>query len=252
MILYFSGTGNSLAIARQLAERLNERVMSLYEAARLDLTQEKQVGLVFPTYNLTAPKAVRDLVPQLHVSPDAYVWIVITCGAQTNNAIWAVRRLLRKQGVRVNYCHKIRVPDSSALAFGRNPNDQVWKFEKYASRLQNIGDELVAQKKTLHFAGFDPFGWLMSLPRLERKIGNMTQPHVDEQKCIGCGICAKVCPQENIVLTAEKATIADKCTWCLSCVHFCPQQAVQLNGRQITKEFQYHHPQVKLKDMIKR
>ena len=37
MILYFSGTGNSLAVARQLAERLNEPLMPLINAAGHDL-----------------------------------------------------------------------------------------------------------------------------------------------------------------------------------------------------------------------
>ena len=51
MILYFSATGNSLAVARQLAERLNERLMPLTEAFQLDLTNEKRIGIVFPTYD---------------------------------------------------------------------------------------------------------------------------------------------------------------------------------------------------------
>ena len=41
-----------------------------------------------------------------------------------SNAVWSVRRMLREKGVSVSYCNKIRVPDSSALAFGRNPNNQ--------------------------------------------------------------------------------------------------------------------------------
>ena len=259
MILYFSGTGNSLAIARRLSERLNEQVISLYEAAGKDLTHEKRIGLVFPTYNLEAPKAVRALVPQLRLSPSAYVWIVITCGAQTNNSIWTVRRLLRKQGVRVSYCHKIRVPDSSAIAFGRNPNDQAWKFDKFASRLTTIGNELASDRKRLHFAGFDPFGWLISHTRLEEKMGALAQPRVNEAACIGCGICAKVCPQKNIMLTSRDvshasatALIGERCTWCLSCVHFCPQQSIMVNRKTIAKEQQYHHPDIKLNDLIKR
>ena len=252
MILYFSGTGNSLAIARRLAERMNEQVISLYEAAGKDLTHEKRIGLVFPTYNLEAPKAVRALVPQLRLSPSAYVWIVITCGAQTNNAVWTVRRLLKRQGVTVDYCHKIRVPDSSAIAFGRNPNDQAWKFDKFAPRLETIIADLTAQKRQLHFAGFDPFGWLMSHTRLEEKMGALEQPCVNETACIGCGICVKVCPQENISLTDKKAHIGNTCTWCLGCVHFCPQQAIMVNGKTVAKEQQYHHPDIKLNDLIKR
>lgn len=58
MILYFSATGNSLAVARQLAERLNERLMPLIEAVGQDLTKEKRIGLVFPTYDFNLPPAM--------------------------------------------------------------------------------------------------------------------------------------------------------------------------------------------------
>ena len=50
MILYFSGTGNSLAIARKIAEAIDDQVLPLTEAVQQDLTNEKRIGLVFPTY----------------------------------------------------------------------------------------------------------------------------------------------------------------------------------------------------------
>lgn len=252
MILYFSGTGNSLAIARQLAERLNERLMSFAEAIGQDLTNEKRIGLVLPTYWLDAPLAVKALIPRIVFPKDAYTFVVITCGAQTNNAVWTVRRLLKQQGVKVDYCHKIRVPDTSALAFGRNPNNQVWKFEKFASRLEMIANDLAAEKHRLHFAGFDPFGWLFNAGPLAKKSYRLTTPVVNTDKCVGCNTCVRVCPQENIVLSDMKAHIGDNCTLCLGCVHFCPQQAVEVGNRPTQKDYQYHHPQVKLKDMLRR
>ncbi|MBQ2542177.1 MAG: flavodoxin family protein, partial [Bacteroidales bacterium] len=164
MILYFSGTGNSLAIARQIAEKVGDKIMPLREAVGKDLTGEKRIGLVFPTYWLDAPIAVRDIVPQLNISPSSYTFVVITCGAQTNNAVWTVRRILRQKGVKISYCNKIRVPDSSALAFGRNPNNQAWKFERYAPRLEQILNDIADEKHGFHYAGFDPLGWLLNRP----------------------------------------------------------------------------------------
>ncbi len=264
MILYFSGTGNSLAIARKIAEPLGEQVISLHEAVAADLSGEKRIGVVFPTYWLDAPLAVKALIPRIVFPKDAYTFVVITCGAQTNNAIWTVRRLLKRQGVRVDYCHKIRVPDTSALAFGRNPNAQTWKFDKFAPRLETIIADLSAEKHRLHFAGFDPLGWLLNAGSLAKKSYRLTTPVVNTDKCIGCNICVRVCPQGNISLTdntdrsADRvqntdkpvAHIGDNCTLCLGCVHFCPHQAVEVGNRPTQKGYQYHHPQVKLKDMI--
>ena len=61
----------------------------------------------------------------------------------------------------------------------------------------------------------------------------------------------KVYHGSNIVVD-EKAHIGDLCTICLACVHVCPHQAIGVNGREALKERQYRHPDIKLKDLIKR
>lgn len=90
MVLYFSGSGNSLAIARHIAKTIDDKTMPLRKAVAKDLTSEKRIGLVYPTYLRDAPIAVKELVPQLQIAPSAYVFIVITCGRSTNNSVWTV------------------------------------------------------------------------------------------------------------------------------------------------------------------
>ena len=46
MILYFSGTGNSLAIARKIAEAVDDQVLPLTEAVQQDLTNEQRIDNV--------------------------------------------------------------------------------------------------------------------------------------------------------------------------------------------------------------
>ena len=249
MILYFSGTGNSLAISRQLAEKLGEQVMSLNRAVTQDLSHERRVGLVFPCYWFNAPRAVTELVPRLRLSEEAYVFIVIPCGAQAGNAIWTVQRMLAAKGIDVAYSHKIRVPDNSAVGFGRNPNDQVWKFDRYAGRLERIAADIAAGVRRCHYAWWGVAGALCALPAVQRRTLPMLTPAVNVDKCIACGICKDVCPQDNITFTDSKAHCGNDCTQCLACVHFCPQQAVELNRKPTLKDNQYHHPKVKVGDM---
>ena len=249
MILYFSGTGNSLAISRQLAERLGEQVMPLNLAVKRDLSQERRIGFVFPCYWFNAPRAVTDLLSRLRLPNDAYVFIVIPCGAQAGNAIWTVRRMLAAKGIDVAYSHKIRVPDNSAVGFGRNPNDQVWKFDRYAGRLERIASDIAAGVRRCHYAWWGLPGALCALPAVQRRTLPMLTPVVNADRCIACDICAKVCPQGNITLVDGKAHCGDNCTQCLACVHFCPHQAVELNRKPTPKAHQYHHPKVTVGDM---
>ena len=261
MIIYFSGTGNSLAISQQIAEATGDNVMSLGEAVKTNFTSEQTIGLVYPSYDFNAPKAVRRLLPRLKINPHAYVFVIITCGAQAGlSSHWAVR-MFKKQGIQVAYTHKIRVPDCSALAFGRNPNEQTWKFDKYASRLQQIIIDIQQQKHAHHYSGWSIGGWLMQMPKLDAWAYKQLLPHVNAEKCIGCGTCEKVCPIGNIVLVERPLSLKDEkqkplavvgadCTNCLSCVHFCPHQALELSGKLTQKDHQYHHPKIRLKDIL--
>ncbi len=258
MILYFSGTGNCLAIARQIASATNDQVLPLTEAVRQNLTSERRIGLVYPSYDFNTPPAVRNLVPRLKISADAYVFIIIPCGAQAGNSIWSVRRQLREKGIEVSYSHKIRVPDNSAIVFGRNPNDQSWKFTRFADRLQTIIADVQSERKALHFAWFSPLGWLMGTERMEQWMLRTFRPAVNETKCIGCGICSRVCPMRNITLSdreeptadhSQLAAIGPHCTACLACLHACPQQAIEVGAKPSPKAHQYRHPDIKLKDL---
>lgn len=258
MVLYFTGTGNSLAVARKIAAATGDSLLPLAEAAGTDLTAETSIGLVYPCYDFNTPPAVRDLVDQLQISPSAYLFIVVTCGAQTGNSVWTVRRILRRKGVRVAYCHKIRMPDNSATLFGRNPNDQLWKLEKYAPRLQRIVDDVRARRRANHFGAPGLAGCLTGIPAVERKLLGGFKPQVNPDLCIGCGLCVKTCPISNISMvsaggtpalhkSSSHAAIGTACTACLGCLHVCPQQAIQVAGKPVPKERQYRHP-----DSVKR
>lgn len=252
MILYFSGTGNSLAIARQLAERLNEPLMPLVEAAGMDLTNENRIGLVFPTYDFNLPPALPEMIARLNICPRSYVFALLTCGSMVGNCIWVLRRILREKGIELAYSHKVSVPDNSALAFGRNPNKQLGKFERVPARMEQIIRELQTESHTLHYSWFSLLSWLLGRPSVTRGMIHCLGPKVDPDKCTGCNTCVRVCPMENIRLTDEKAITGDNCTVCLACVHACPQQAFITNGLKTRKERQYRHPDIKLKDLLKR
>lgn len=46
---------------------------------------------------------------------------------------------------------------------------------------------------------------------------------VDEDKCIGCGKCEKLCPMNNIKIVDKKVVQNNRCTMCYRCINKLPE-----------------------------
>jgi Na+-translocating ferredoxin:NAD+ oxidoreductase subunit B len=69
---------------------------------------------------------------------------------------------------------------------------------------------------------------------------------IDENNCIGCTRCFKVCPTDAIIGGPKQihAVIRDACTGCGVCVTVCPTECLQLHGLTVTlKNWRWHKPQ---------
>lgn len=51
---------------------------------------------------------------------------------------------------------------------------------------------------------------------------------LDEDKCVGCGMCTQVCPQGVLTMNGRKARIVDLdgCMECGACAMNCPTEAL--------------------------
>jgi ferredoxin len=59
-------------------------------------------------------------------------------------------------------------------------------------------------------------------------------PWVDDEKCVGCGICIEKCPVNTITMENSKAIIdMEGCIHCGTCHNVCPSEAVRHDGDKI-------------------
>jgi Fe-S-cluster-containing hydrogenase component 2 len=64
------------------------------------------------------------------------------------------------------------------------------------------------------------------------------KPKIEKKKCIGCGECARLCPQKTIVMKNQKARIVEKnCIRCWCCQEMCPKKAVKTHSHPIMRFF---------------
>ena len=107
MILYFSGTGNSLSAARLLARETGDTAVHV-----IDLTthcgtcrgiQDKVIGFVFPVYFGDLPDPVREFVEYTRFAPSTYFYAVATCGGTAGNALYNLKEILERKRCRLSY-----------------------------------------------------------------------------------------------------------------------------------------------------
>lgn len=60
--------------------------------------------------------------------------------------------------------------------------------------------------------------------------------NVINEKCKGCGICAKKCPFDAIKMDNKLAVIGDACTICGVCVDVCPFAAIEKDEDQVEQK----------------
>lgn len=65
-----------------------------------------------------------------------------------------------------------------------------------------------------------------------------------DDKCVGCGICAEVCPAGNITMAAGKPAFGSECVHCFGCAHWCPQNAISLGRLKPDQKTRYKHPEI--------
>lgn len=87
-----------------------------------------------------------------------------------------------------------------------------------------------------HFKGHEMAGFGGALKNIGMgcgsRAGKMEQhcdgkPEVDQELCVGCGACGKICAHDAPVIGNKKATIDwEKCVGCGRCLAVCPKDAI--------------------------
>ena len=251
MIYCFSGTGNSLSTARMLGEKTGEDVLQISEAYKnksFDASAEDVIGLVFPTYWGTVPTFVKKFVNELKINPDAYVFVVATCGGGPGNTLADAVALFDAKGVKVSYARVYELPDNTAMIYG-SPYDLA-TLDSQASLVAGYAADINARSTNLgdiRRSAVVGLGAIIADPSI-KFMGKLMKANSD---CTHCGTCAKVCPVENITVTPKKVKFGSRCVGCMTCMHWCPQGAIQYSVLKFGKDHQYRHPDVNIKDMMK-
>jgi ferredoxin len=263
-VFYFSGTGNSLSIARGIANELGETIIIpmmnvLNSSVRPSLTEK--IVLVFPTYLMTLPFPVKEFIRRLDLGSVKYVAAIFAAENRGNLCHIALDRLLRLHNSKLDFYCELPTPQNSPTGIRPTQGDKNW-LKKIAP--ENV-DKIIASNHDLYKSiassilesDMAYIKETIGKRLLEKMISAMTKsnksklPFYSDETCTGCKVCERICPTSRITEMDKKIEWNHNktCYYCFACFNSCPEQAILLTNYKI-KEGRYINPEITINDLI--
>lgn len=242
MIYYFSGTGNSRHAAKVIAESLGDTATDIVEVMKngsFGSAEDEVTGFVFPVYFWGLPEIIKRFasMPEVKKSLGKYVFAVITCGANTGDAD---KMLAKALGRKLDYSYSLRMPDNYVVMYDPCTKEKAQKFLRHADKeLVSVCDDLKNRKCSR--GGSTDGGIKSAFVYMLYNPFRKTSKFRADEKCISCGLCEKVCPDNVIRIENGKPVWTEnKCQHCTACINRCPKAAIQY-GKGTEKRRRYNY-----------
>jgi len=274
-IYYFSGTGNSLYIARELQKMIPKTnlipIVKLLDKDIVNTSAEK-VGFVFPLHLMTLPIPVKKFIKKLDLSSTKYIFAIATRIGTIYMADIHIKKILKKKRKALDSFFVINMGNNSPCGvmpkfmpgFKKNVNnwlneiteDKIKKIESIVNeRLLMIKDIIINNEKYHEKESYMYYSWRNIIASLLKPAEtNSNKVLIDcysDPECTGCGICKEVCPSGKIKMIDNKPEWQKdvSCFLCYACFNFCPVQSVLIKDKYTIKEGRYIHPGITAKDI---
>ncbi len=218
----------------------------------------ERIGFCFPTHGWQPPGIVREFIRKMRLirppRPDGhpsysggekdthvFCWALTTCGDNMGEAMTIFNKDLAKnpqlniadgQPLQAETLFSVIMPESYVcLPFMKTDTEEkeAMKIELAELQLPHIiqmieerrgGIEELEKGATPRLYSYVIGGYFNKRMITDKKFT------VDEDVCIKCGKCEKVCPVDNIKGTPPAWIHNGRCTCCLACYHHCPVHAI--------------------------
>lgn len=249
MVIYFTGTGNSRFIAKNIARILGDEIVCLNDLMKAkktgDFKSERPYVIVTPDYMSRMPIPVEKYLYTCHFEAGRDVYFVLNGGEAAGKADKYTEKLAAAHGLHYKGTTAIKMPANYVAMYDVTPKSQApAAAQKALPRIEQVA-KAIQEGRTLSIpedmSGHKSFSAIA--PMFNATMVSAKSFTVNDD-CIGCGTCARLCPLDNIHLTDGKPVWGKDCMHCMACISACPKTAINY-GKKTENRQRYYLPDQK-------
>ncbi len=238
-LYYFSGTGNTLHIAKQIQQSFTEHgyacELCSMEEPMTPFESCEYMGLLFPVAVQSTYPLVWRFVEALPEVTEQKVFMVDTMQGFSGGVVGPMKKLLQRKGYDCVAAKEIKMTNSMETnaekkAVGQEKNKRALETAK-----DFVSDLLYGKGE---WGRMPLFSDAMCAISKGRKIWTKLSENINtaHDLCVHCGLCLDQCPVNAISEEEGLLTINhDICECCMRCVTICPKHAVKFRGKDVVR-----------------
>ena len=255
IIFYFTGTGNSLYVAKEISKSFKQvdivAIPQAVDRKEFNYKDYSKVGFVMPLYFMGMPAMVKDFIGKINIQNATHIFSVVTRAYTKGLVFTEINESLTKQGKNLNYGKYISFPDCYIRwAQAHDEESQAKVFNNATKQINIITQELLEEKSWVEKEGVI----LNTISAVINKIWKARLSSINktfklDKDCIQCGICIRTCPAKNIKLDNNILKWDKKCQDCMACVQSCPNKSIYFNARTKNRR-RYRNPNISKSELF--
>jgi len=235
MVLYFSGTGNTEYIAKLIADGLGDECLDLFDRIRTNnrepLYSDKTYVICAPIYVCEMPLFLVKYLKSITFNGNNKVYFVFTSGGYSGSAKVQAKLLSIQKKLKFMGCVDFVMPRNYVANKKYSMDEEKVIHSKISNSTKKVkqvveGIKKESKFKTRHVWLFEtliiaPFAPIWTKYKLVAKDFYTTD------QCVGCRVCEKACPLNNVNMVDRRPEWGENCTHCMACISKCPKNAIE-------------------------
>ncbi|AXV37037.1 MAG: 4Fe-4S ferredoxin [Methanobacterium sp. BRmetb2] len=253
---YFSGTGNTYLVIKKMTEifkknSVETRLFRIEDSSPNDINLNHTIGLGFPVAEFSTFSFVWKFIKNLPKSQGTKIFMVDTLAGFSGGMVGPLRVIVKKKGYTPIGAKEIIMPPNIFYIQDESTNKE--KVEKGLVEAGKYAWDIIEGRSrwgrvpvlsdAIYYASI--LGLKLTHSHINQKYFHIK---VNEEKCSKCGLCAELCPVNNIQWSEGKYPVSlINCEYCLRCTSFCSNGAISPSFNYKGKTYRA----VKAKDLLR-